>query len=72
MIAMVLSFTSIRKRLTNSSTREDLPEPPVPVIPNTGAWLLSVSFFSSSTNDCAASGSFSATVMAEAILLTFF
>ncbi|MNL47783.1 hypothetical protein D3C87_1705890 [compost metagenome] len=36
-IASVLSLTSIKKRLTNSSTREDLPDPPVPVIPRTGA-----------------------------------
>ena len=27
---------SIKKRRTNSSTNEDFPEPPVPVIPKTG------------------------------------
>ena len=36
-MAMVLSSKSIKKRLTNSSTKEDFPAPPVPVIPNTGA-----------------------------------
>ena len=40
-IAICLSSKSIKNRLTNSSTNEDLPAPPVPVIPNTGT-LLSV------------------------------
>jgi len=36
MIAMVLSGNSTKNRLTNSSTKEDFPDPPVPVIPKTG------------------------------------
>jgi hypothetical protein len=39
---IVFSGKSIRKRRTNSSTKDDLPEPPVPVIPKTG--ILEVSF----------------------------
>ena len=35
-IPMVFSGKSIKKRLTSSSTKEDFPAPPVPVIPNTG------------------------------------
>ncbi len=31
----VFSGKSIKKRLTNSSTKDDLPAPPVPVIPKT-------------------------------------
>ena len=38
-IAICLSSKSIKNRLTNSSTNEDLPAPPVPVIPNTGTLL---------------------------------
>ena len=33
---IVFSGKSIRKRRTNSSTSDDLPDPPVPVIPRTG------------------------------------
>ena len=35
-MAMVLSSKSIKKRRTNSSTRLDLPAPPVPVMPTIG------------------------------------
>ena len=35
-MATVLSSKSTRKRRTTSSTKEDFPEPPVPVTPNTG------------------------------------
>ena len=35
-IANRFSEKSIKNRRTNSSTKEDLPAPPVPVIPNTG------------------------------------
>ena len=35
-IAIVFSGKSIKYLLTNSSTVDDFPEPPVPVIPNTG------------------------------------
>ena len=37
---MVLSGKSIRKRRTSSSTSDDLPDPPVPVIPRTGVFVL--------------------------------
>ena len=40
---MVFSGKSIKKRRTNSSTKDDFPAPPVPVIPSTG--ILWVSFF---------------------------
>ena len=33
---IVFSGKSIKKRRTNSSTNDDFPAPPVPVIPNTG------------------------------------
>ncbi len=33
---IVFSGKSIKKRRTNSSTKEDFPAPPVPVIPKTG------------------------------------
>ena len=37
-IARCLSGKSSKNLLTNSSTRLDLPAPPVPVIPNTGVF----------------------------------
>ena len=40
---IVFSGKSIKKRRTNSSTKDDFPAPPVPVIPRTG--VLFVSFF---------------------------
>ena len=40
---IVFSGKSIKKRRTNSSTKDDFPAPPVPVIPNTG--IFDVSFF---------------------------
>ena len=43
MIAICLSLKSIKKRLTNSSTKEDFPDPPVPVIPSTGTLFLAES-----------------------------
>ena len=33
---IVFSGKSIKKRRTNSSTKDDFPAPPVPVIPKTG------------------------------------
>jgi hypothetical protein len=36
MMAMVLSGKCSRYRRTSSSTSDDLPEPPVPVMPRTG------------------------------------
>ena len=66
-IAICLSSKSIKKRRTNSSTKEDLPEPPVPVIPRTGT-----SFFTDSSRTCFNtsayfSGKFSAAEIACAI-----
>ena len=42
-IPMFFSGKSPKNRRTNSSTKLDFPEPPVPVIPRTGISLLSVS-----------------------------
>ena len=39
-IPMVFSGKSIKNLRTSSSTKLDLPEPPVPVIPNTGTSFL--------------------------------
>ena len=44
MSPMVFSGKSIKKRRTSSSTKDDFPAPPVPVIPNTG--VLQSLFFS--------------------------
>ena len=38
---IVFSGKSIRNRLTNSSTKDDFPAPPVPVIPSTGIFEVS-------------------------------
>ena len=40
---MVFSGKSIKNLRTNSSTKDDFPEPPVPVIPKTG--MVECSFF---------------------------
>ena len=40
-IPTVFFGKSCINRLTNSSTKEDLPAPPVPVIPNTGTFTFS-------------------------------
>ena len=42
-IPIVFLGKSIKKRRTNSSTKEDFPAPPVPVIPRTG--VLEALFF---------------------------
>ena len=39
-IAILLSLVAIKKRRISSSTKDDLPAPPVPVIPNTGVLLI--------------------------------
>ncbi len=59
--AIVLSVKSTKNRRTNSSTKEDFPEPPVPVIPKTGvldsfakAAILSKTVFASSAKFSAA------------------
>ena len=60
MIAMFLSLKSTVKRRTNSSTKDDLPAPPVPVIPKTGVEEASESFLISGCNLANSSGLFSA------------
>ncbi len=67
----VLSLKSRRNLLTNSSTNDDFPEPPVPVIPNTG--VLHSLFFSwiKSNDSFAISGKFSAAEITLAISLGF-
>ncbi|MNS85979.1 hypothetical protein D3C72_1198610 [compost metagenome] len=64
---IVFSGKSIKNRRTNSSTKEDFPAPPVPVIPKTGilevvllSWILSKTGF-------AISGKFSAAEIKRAI-----
>ena len=69
-IAIVLSV-STKNRRTNSSTNDDFPAPPVPVIPKTGIFFVPISFFTSIKKSIAASGKFSATEIAEAIDFMF-
>ncbi len=64
---IVFSGKSSRNLRTNSSTKEDLPAPPVPVIPSTGVlrvsfflWMVFIAFF-------ATSGKFSAEDITRAI-----
>ena len=70
-MAMVLSV-SIKKRRTNSSTKDDFPAPPVPVMPNTGIFLVPISFFNSLSRLSASAGTFSAKVIAAAIAGMYF
>jgi len=51
LLPRVLSLKSIRKRLTISSTIEDFPAPPVPVIPSTGTADFSAMDFTISRED---------------------
>src|SRR5690554_2530557 len=66
------SLKSARNRLTNSSTKEDFPDPPVPVIPSTGVLLAAASFLVSAKVDWFSSGKFSAVVIKRAIKGLFF
>ena len=66
-MAKRLSEKSIRKRLTNSSTKEDFPAPPVPVIPNTGVLDSLANFLISSNSFLASLGKFSAAEIKRAI-----
>ena len=59
-IAMVLSLKSIKNLRTNSSTKLDFPEPPVPVIPNTGTFFVFTMPAISVPNFTNSSGKFSA------------
>ena len=69
---IVFSGKSIKKRRTNSSTKEDLPAPPVPVIPKTGIVEVSLAACILSKVSLAVSGKFSAAEMTRAIALGFF
>ena len=66
-IAICLSLKSTKNRRTNSSTKLDLPEPPVPVIPNTGVDDFSALVFNSFNNPKFSSLKFSAAEMMRAI-----
>ena len=59
MMATRLSSKSIKNLRTNSSTREDFPAPPVPVIPSTGTMAFSLAFLTFSRRGAARSGKFS-------------
>ena len=65
---MVLSVKSNKNLRTNSSTNDDLPAPPVPVIPSTGVFMgCLVDWFISVSTVLNASGSFSAAEIKRAI-----
>ena len=66
---MVFSGKSTKKRRTNSSTKDDFPAPPVPVIPKTGVVLFSFFLCISSKVSLATSGKFSAAEITRAIAL---
>ena len=68
-MAIFLSLKSSKNRLTNSSTILDLPDPPVPVIPKTGIFLVGKE---SSLRRCSCfSGKFSREEMTLAISCGF-
>ena len=75
-IPKVLFSKSIKNLLTNSSTKDDLPEPPVPVIPSTGILVDLFCECILSKDSFATSGKFSAEeinlAMADAFLLSNF
>ncbi|MNX89386.1 hypothetical protein D3C86_1214000 [compost metagenome] len=68
---IVFSGKSIRNLRTNSSTKEDFPAPPVPVIPNTGILLVSFCLWIVSKVSFAISGKFSAAEITRAIAVGF-
>ncbi len=68
---IVFSGKSIRKRRTSSSTKDDFPAPPVPVIPKTGILEVSFSLCILSSVSFAISGKFSAAEITRAISLEF-
>ena len=72
MIPMVFVGKSIKKRRTNSSTKEDFPAPPVPVIPKTGILELKFILWIFSNVEAAISGKFSAEEIILAMDLGFF
>ena len=68
---IVFSGKSLRKRRTNSSTKDDFPAPPVPVIPRTGIVLFSFFLWMASKVFAATSGKFSADEIIRAIAFGF-
>ena len=70
-IAIVLSLKSIKNLRTSSSTNDDLPEPPVPVMPSTGTTFVFTSCSISVLNFTNSSGKFSAAEINRAIDFTF-
>jgi hypothetical protein len=66
-IPKVLSGKSIKNLLTNSSIKEDLPAPPVPVIPRTGTFTCAAFVCIFSKIPLAKSGKFSAAEIKRAI-----
>ena len=67
MMANRLSVKSIKKRRTNSSTKDDFPAPPVPVIPNTGVFDWSANFLIAFNSFSDSFGKFSAAEINRAI-----
>ena len=65
--AMFLSLKSIKNLRTNSSTKDDFPAPPVPVIPNTGVPITLAFFLMSANTDSCISAKFSAAEITRAI-----
>ncbi len=71
-MAMVLSSKSTKNRLTNSSTSDDLPAPPVPVIPKIGVFMVSLFFLSAAKISFESLGKFSAADINLPIILGSF
>ena len=70
-MAIVFSGKSIKNRLTSSSTVEDFPEPPVPVIPKTGTLEVATKFSNGENKEQYLSCLFSAIEMKRAMVLIF-
>ena len=72
-MAILLSCEAIKKRRINSSTNDDLPAPPVPVIPKTGVVAVAAILRILSKAALFSSGAFSAAEIKRAIAcLSFF
>ena len=69
--ASCLSGKSSKKRRTSSSTKEDFPAPPVPVMPSTGIAFLVPASRSAFKSVAFSSGKFSAALMQWAMAGTF-
>ena len=67
MMPIVRSGWSIRKRRTSSSTSDDLPAPPVPVMPRTGTFVRAASARIPSSSAACSSRQFSAAEISRAI-----